>query len=56
MLTQKKNYDDAIKGFCMMDDEFMTKMYENNIPCTELLLQIILGNDKIAVSGACNVF
>ena len=49
MFTQTNAYSEAIDAFCMMDDEFMTKMFENSIPCTELLLQIILEDDKIKV-------
>ena len=52
MFTQMNAYNEAINAFCMMDDEFMTKMFENNIPCTELLLQIILEDDKIKVKEA----
>ena len=52
MLTQTNTYNEVINAFCMMDDEFMTKMFENNIPCTELLLQIILEDDKIKVKQA----
>lgn len=52
MLAQTNTYNEVINAFCMMDDEFMTKMFENNIPCTELLLQIILEDDKIKVKEA----
>ena len=52
MSMQKKDYNEAITAFCMRDDEFMTKMFEDNIPCTELLLQIILEDDKIKVKQA----
>ena len=43
------NYDEAITEFCMMDDEFMTKIFEDNIPCTELLLRTTLQDDTIKV-------
>ena len=52
MDIQMNTYNEVIAAFCMMDDEFMTKMFENNIPCTELLLQIILEDDKIKVKEA----
>ncbi len=46
------NYDEAITEFCMMDDEFMTKIFEDNIPCTELLLRTTLQDDTIKVIEA----
>lgn len=39
----------TINEFCLLDDAFMTKVFENNIPCTELVLRIILEDDKIKV-------
>ena len=45
------NYDETIAEFCLMDDAFMTKVFEDNIPCTELLLQIILQDDTIKVKS-----
>ena len=49
MDSQAQNYNEAIAEFCMMDDEFMTKMFEDNIPCTELLLQTTMQDDTIKV-------
>ena len=52
MDTQAANYNEAIAEFCMMDDEFMTKIFEDNIPCTELLLQTTMQDDTIKVIEA----
>ena len=52
METQVLNCDEAIGEFCMMDDEFMTKIFEDNIPCAELLLQITMQDDTIKVIEA----
>ena len=38
-----------IRGFRLMDDEFMTACFDGNIEGTELLLRIILGRDDIRV-------
>ena len=38
-----------LRGFRLMDDDFMTKCFENNIECTELVIQIVLGRDDIKV-------
>lgn len=38
-----------IKELCLMNNRFMNKVFENNIPAAELLLRIILKNDKIKV-------
>ena len=38
-----------VKTLCMMNNEFMNVMLENNIPATEKMLRVILKNDKIKV-------
>ncbi len=38
-----------IKGFRLMDDEFMTKCFEDNAECTELVLRIIMDKDANAI-------
>ena len=46
---QRKRYQKTIAKFCLMDDTFMAKFFENNIQDTEYLLHLILENDKIRV-------
>ncbi len=41
-----------IKGLRLMDDEFMTKCFEDNVECTELMLQIIMDKDDLKVKSA----
>lgn len=38
-----------IKGFRLLDDDFMTKCFENNIECTELLLHIVMDKPDLIV-------
>lgn len=38
-----------LRGFRLMDDDFMSKCFEENIECTELVLQIVLGRDDLKV-------
>lgn len=38
-----------VQELCLMNNKFMNKVFENNIPAAELLLRIILKNDKIKV-------
>ena len=38
-----------IRGFRLMDDDYMSKCFEENIECTELVLQIVLGRDDLKV-------
>lgn len=38
---------ERIANFCLMDDEFMTKCFEDDISCIELILRIILQNGEI---------
>ncbi len=47
---EKKHQEDLkrIAGFRLLDDDFMTKVFED-IGCTELLLQIILERDDLKV-------
>ena len=46
---KRKRYKKTIAKFCLMDDTFMAKFFENNIEGTEYLLHLILENDKIRV-------
>ena len=41
-----------IRGFRLMDDEFMTKCFEDNVECTELVLRIIMDKDNLIVKSA----
>lgn len=41
-----------IQQFCLFDDDFMTKCFENNIQCTELVLRIIMGRSDLKVTEA----
>ena len=46
----KKHQEDLqrLRGFRLLDDDFMTKVFED-IPCAQLLLQIVLNNENIRV-------
>ena len=50
--SKRQRYEKTIAQFCLMDDTFMAKVFENNIPGTEILLHTILENDKIKVIKA----
>lgn len=45
----KPEYLEKLKQLCLFDDILMRKAFENDIPATELLLHILLDNDKIKV-------
>ena len=47
--NKRKRYQKTIAKFCLMDDTFMAKFFENNIEDTEFLLHLILEDDKIRV-------
>ena len=47
--NKRKRYKKTIAKFCLMDDTFMAKFFENNIEGTEYLLHLILEDDKIRV-------
>ena len=38
-----------VQELCLMNNKFMNKVFDGNIPAAELLLRIILKNDKIKV-------
>lgn len=57
MNTTKKNIQSKrrekdmqyIQNFRLLDDDFMSKCFENNIECTEFVLHIILNKDDLKV-------
>lgn len=40
---------ERIKGFCLMDDEFMTKCFEGHTGTVELVLRIVMGKSDLKV-------
>ena len=36
-----------LEGFRLLDDDFMTAAFQDNLECVDLVLQIILGNPNI---------
>ena len=49
MISEEKrlSYINTIKEFCLMDDVFLSAVFDDDIELTEFLLQVILENDKI---------
>ena len=50
--TQMKNQEQItqrIQEFCLLDDDFMTKCFEENTEATELVLCIVLSKPDIKV-------
>ena len=50
-LTQEE-YDEKIERFCLMDDRFMTKVFQDDKECIELILHILVGNPELRVTAA----
>lgn len=50
---KRNNQEDLqrLRGFPLIDDDFMTKVFED-IQCAELLLRIILNDEGIPRSGS----
>ena len=45
IMTEERKYQEMlqrIRGFRLLDDDFMTKCFEDNIEATELVLSIVL--------------
>ncbi|MGN0679999.1 MAG: Rpn family recombination-promoting nuclease/putative transposase [Oscillospiraceae bacterium] len=51
LYDDRKEKEEAIKNFRLIDDTFMTKVFEDK-KCSELLLRIILGRDDLIVKEA----
>lgn len=47
--TKRGELEQKIKEFCLLDDDFMNRVFDENIECTELILRIILDNPDIRV-------
>jgi len=48
-LDKKAKLIEKIKEFRLFDDDFMSRVFDQNIECTELILRIILNNPRIKV-------
>ena len=40
---------ERLQRFCLMDDDFMSKCFEDNFECTELVVQIVLNRDDLKI-------
>lgn len=52
IMTEERKYQEMlqrIRGFRLLDDDFMTKCFEDNIEATELVLSIVLNKPDIKV-------
>ena len=49
---KREKIQKRIKGFRLFDDEFMTKCFEDDIECTELVLRIIMDKSDLKVKKA----
>ena len=50
-MGNKKEYLQRIKEFRLLDDSFMSRVFDENVECTELILRIILDRPDISVSA-----
>ena len=48
--TKREELEKKIQEFCLLDDDFMNRVFDENIECTELILRIILDAPDIRVS------
>ena len=49
MLKLKQDIINSIAEFTLLDDPFMSKVFEDDIKRTQFILRIFLRNDKIKV-------
>ena len=58
MVTEetRQKYKKTIEEFCLMDDSFMSVVFSENTKLAEMLLHIILGDDKIRVIKCSHQF
>ena len=38
-----------LQNFCLFDDTYMTRFFDENIPCTEFVLQILMNKPDLRV-------
>ncbi len=50
-LAKRQKMLARIQQFTLMDDDFMTVFFDNDIPCTEYVLRIIMENDTLRVES-----
>ena len=43
----RKKFEDAVASFCLLDDPFMTVVFQDSLACVDLVIQIILGNPNL---------
>ena len=55
LLDDRKVKEEAIKQFRLMDDTFMSKVFEDK-ECAELLLRVILNKDDLTVQNTQTQF
>ena len=46
----RKKYLDKIKQLRLMDDTFFNSCFDENIPCMEVVLRAVMGNDRLRVT------
>ena len=46
----RKKYLDKIKQLRLIDDTFCNSCFDGNIPCMEVVLRAVLGNDRLRVT------
>ena len=42
-----KKFEDAVASFCLLDDPFMTVVFQDSLACVDLVIQVILGNPNL---------
>ena len=50
MEQKKRQYLEKIKQLRLMDDTFFNSCFDGNIPCMEVVLRAVLGNDRLRVT------
>ena len=50
-LARRQRILEKIQEFTLMDDDFMTVAFDNDIPCTQYVLRIIMQNDTLIVKS-----
>ena len=49
-MEKKRRYLEKIKQLRLMDDTFFNSCFDGNIPCMEVVLRAVLGNDRLRVT------
>ena len=44
---ERQRFEQAVASLCLLDDPFMTVVFQDNLACVDLVIQIVLNNPNL---------